>query len=153
MKKYLLLLTLFLVIGCEKEPTNIEMLNEKDEVYYTKDTNKPYSGRVVSFYENGQKNWEGNLKDGKEDGLWNWWYENGIKKYIQGTFKDGNQVGLWTIWYENGQKSENGTFKNGEMDGLWTYYYKRGQKEGEMTFKNGKLISKKQWNEDGSVKK
>ena len=37
-------------------------------------------------------------------------------------------------------------------DDLFTYWYENGQKESEITFKNGEEISKKQWNEDGSVK-
>ena len=40
-----------------------------------------------------------------------------------------------------------------KRDGLYTNWYKNGQKSFEGTYKDGELISKKYWNEDGSVKK
>jgi len=52
-------------------------------------------------------------------------------------------------WKPNGQRNEtnivNGTGKSVE-------YYENGQKRFEETYKNGERISKKEWNEDGSVK-
>ena len=38
-----------------------------------------------------------------------------------------------------------------EGDGLYTNWYENGQKRFEGTYKDGELISKKEWNEDGSV--
>ena len=60
--------------------------------------------------------------------------------------------GLYTNWYENGQKRYELTNKDGEFDGLYTNWYENGQKRFEGTYKGGELISKKEWNEDGSVK-
>ena len=40
-----------------------------------------------------------------------------------------------------------------ERDGLYTNWYENGQKSFEGIYKDGELISKKYWNEDGSVKK
>ena len=40
-----------------------------------------------------------------------------------------------------------------ERDGLYTNWYENGQKRFEGIYKYGELISKKYWNEDGSVKK
>jgi len=106
-KKTLLLIIplLFLFVGCSSpEPINYEeTLNTRDGVFYTKDTNEPYSGQVFSLYDDG-------------------------KKKKEGTFKDGKQNGLWTMWYVSGQKRYEGTYKDGE------------------------IISRKGWNEDGSVK-
>ena len=100
--------------GSVKEPINYETtLVERKSVYYTKDTNKPYSGPVFSLYEvGGQKKSEGNLKDGGKNGL-------------------------WTDWYENGQKGDEGTYKDGKLDGLWTYWDENGQKKSEITYKDG----------------
>ena len=178
MKRLLLIvLPLLLIFGCSKEPINYEeTLNERDGVFYTKDTNKPYSGPVFSlnerglnkresiledgkmisykefeWYENGQKQYEGIYKDGKEDGLWTEWYKNGQKK-SEKTYKDGLEDGLETWWYENGQKSSEWTYKDGEKDGLETWWYENGQKRLEVTYKNVNIISGKEWNEDGSVK-
>ena len=43
---------------------------------------------------------------------------NGILMEInpfEGTYKEGKKDGLWTYWYENGQKMEEETFKDGEL--------------------------------------
>ena len=61
--------------------------------------------------------------------------------------------GLYTNWYKNGQKWYELTIKDGKFDGLYTNWYENGQKSFEGTYKDGELISKKYWNEDGSVKK
>ncbi len=54
--KKILLIVLLLIVGCFKEPINFEqMLVERDNVYYTKDTNKPYTGDVFSLFDDGKK--------------------------------------------------------------------------------------------------
>ena len=93
MKRLLLIvLPLLLMVGCSSpEPINYEeTLNERDGVFYTKDTNKPYSGPGKLVY---------NI----------WW-----KTKSEGIFKDGKPDGLWTSWYENGQKDEEVVYKDGE---------------------------------------
>ena len=55
------------------------------------------------FHENGQKQSEGEYKNGKQNGHWIGWYANG-QKSKEGGFKNGKQEGLWTSWYENGRK-------------------------------------------------
>ena len=101
----ILLITLLLIVGCSKEPINYETtLVERDGVFYTKDTNKPYSGDVFSLDKNGEIEEEKTLKNGIVwNGKWTEWYENGQKK-LEGTFKDGERDGLVTSWFENGQK-------------------------------------------------
>ena len=153
MKKLFPLLSLLLIFGCTlEEPINLETkLVEKDGVYYTKDTNTPYSGRVFSLHENGKKRGEGTLKDGTLDGSYTSWYDNG-RKETKGSFKDKFPDGLYTVWYKNGQKEEEYTFKDVGIDGLYTKWYKNGQKKEEKIYKFGKEVSSEEWNEDGSVK-
>ena len=124
-KTLLIIAVLMLVVGCSSpEPINIDELVKKGDIFYTKDTNKPYSGPVFSLYENGQKK-EGTLKNGKEDGL-------------------------LTAWYENGQKKSEETYKDGELDGRWTAWDESGQKKWVGTYKDGAVISEKCWDEDGN---
>ena len=67
MKRLLLIvLPLLLIVGCSKEPINYETtLIERDGVFYTKDTNKPYSGPVFKLDWEGLIERESILKDGK----------------------------------------------------------------------------------------
>ena len=80
----------------------------------------------MRWHENGQKEQEGNIKDGKHDGLVIGWYEDGQKKW-EGNWKDGKSDGLHVGWHENGQK------------------------EGEEQWKNGEKISEKYWNSKGET--
>ena len=148
----ILLLPVLLIVGCSsKEPINRDlMLIERDRLYYTKDTNKPYSGRVFTLYDNGENKLECGYKDGELDGLYTLWNKNGQKRK-ESNYKDGKLNGLIRFWYENGQKREEGTYKDGESHHeLFTVWYENGQKKIEGTFKDGDWISKKEWNEDGS---
>ena len=148
--KKALLITLLLIVGCSKEPINYETtLVERDGVYFTKDTNKPYSAPVFSLYKDGEKKEDGNIKDGKKDGLWNTWYGNGQKRYEK-TYKEGKEDGRWNQWYRNGQKKSEETYKDGELDGLLTTWYESGKKRNEQTWKNGTVDEKwTVWHENG----
>ena len=131
-----IILLLFFLVGCSK-PLDDESLINRGGVKYQQDSQKPYSGKVVGLYENGEKELEGSYKDGKEHGVWTYWTENGQKR-LEGTWKDGEYDGLHTVWYEDGHKSFEGNYKNGEFDGLHTVWYEDGQKKWELTYDNGK---------------
>ena len=181
MSKYLIISLLFFLNGCS---IGVKEFNKKDIIFTNglwteKFSDELITGKVYKFfgekdnlkkvyignllngkedglwtkwYDNGQKSNEETYKDGKLDGLWTIWYENGQKKY-QGTYKDGKEDGLHTIWFKNGQKNSEGTYKDGEKDGLSTGWYENGQKRKEWYYKDGDLVKViGKWNEDGSVK-
>ena len=51
---------------------------------------------AVKGKQNGKKEKEITIKDGKPDGLWTWWHENGQKK-AEANYKDGKPAdGLYT---------------------------------------------------------
>ena len=126
MKILFTLLIILISFSFSQEPINYETtLIERDGLFYTKDTNKPYSGPVFTLYEDGQKKEEGSLKDGKMISQTKW------------------------KWYENGQKNSEGTFKDGVPDELEMYWYENGQKYREITYQDGELINEIYWTEDG----
>ena len=94
-------------------------------------------GLHISRWGNRNKRSEGNYKNGKKEGLWTVWYENGLIKYEM-TYKDGKPNGRCTN-FNNGQKNEEGNLKNGLKEGLWTEWDICGRKT-EKHYKNGKLI-------------
>ena len=63
----------------------------KDGLVYAPDSDKPYSGEVVVYYGNKQKKYEETYNDGKPDGAWFEYYENGklgsLTIYEDGEFK------------------------------------------------------------------
>jgi antitoxin component YwqK of YwqJK toxin-antitoxin module len=95
------------------------------------------NGIYMSWHENGQKEHEGMMKDGKREGLWQTWYDNG-QKYSEGMWKEGNQEGLREIWYETGQKKSEQMWKEGNQEGLRQIWYENGQKSSEGMMKDGK---------------
>ena len=137
--KKILLIVLVLIVGCAEKPINIEALNERDDVFYTKDTNELYTGAVFGLYESGEKRGEAYLKDGKFDGKLTEYYENG-QISGGGNIKDGEKVGKWTDYYENGQIEEEGNYKgNWIKDCKWTYYNEDGSIDKVEEYKDGKL--------------
>ncbi|MDA7681354.1 SHD1 domain-containing protein [Verrucomicrobiales bacterium] len=125
-----------------------EELTFSKEIAYLKDSDTPYTGKAFGLYGNGQKQLEGNYKDGEKDGLWTSWHENGQKKG-EVSFKDGEKDGLFVEWHPNGQKHGEGNYKDGKPDGLALQWHENGQKQGEGNFKEGKEISAKYWNSKG----
>lgn len=154
------------------EGVNLEEGEEREGIWYLKDSETPYSGKVYALHPNGQKMGEGNYKDGKLNGIslqWNSlgqkirevnfkdgnadglavsWHKNGQKDY-EANFKDGKQNGLFIAWYENGQKNMEVNYKNGKRDGLLVVWHENGQKMGEGSYKDGKEVSSKYWNSKG----
>ena len=145
--------------GSVKEPINYkETLNERDGVFYTKDTNKPYSGQVFSLYDDGKKKEEGIFKDGKKEGLWTSWYENG-QKWFEKNYKDGKDDELWTYWDKNDGKMYNGKFINtndkeidtDSLNGRYFGYYD-GIELFNVNYKDGKKGLETIWYESGQKK-
>ena len=139
MKNYLIILLLFLFVGCSKEynvddliindSTQIEDIPFKIKIYNEKFSKDVVSGKVYQIYTN-EKVLLGKVKNGKKEGLWTEWYDNGQKR-AESTYKGGRDNGLATSWHENGQKRAEITYKNGEQDGLQTFWYENGQKKSE----------------------
>ena len=139
MKRLLLIvLPLFLSVGLSQKEYNSNDIVEMDNGLFTEMfSDELITGLVYDYFgENNKKVYIGNLRNGKKEGNWTWWYDIGQMKFDK-TFKEGKENGLFTSWYENGQKSYEGTFKDGEQQGLHTSWYKNGQKKGEGFYKDG----------------
>ena len=106
-------LLLFIGLAWGQKDYNINQLIEQGGIYMEKFSDEIVNGEVFQMVDD-MKVPIGKMKNGKKDGLWTGWDDNGQKR-SKGTYKDGKMDGLWTLWYDNGQKMYNGTFKNGEL--------------------------------------
>ncbi len=70
----------------------IEVLNS---IAFVKNEQDPYSGKVVGYYNTGNKKSEGTYKNGVRDGLWTIWYNNG-QRHSEKKLREGQRVGIWT---------------------------------------------------------
>jgi len=77
--------------------------------------------KEVRYYQNGEKEIEGEYKDSKKDGKWTYWYDNG-KKWSEGYFKNGLSDGHFTIWYKSGKKNYEAEYKEGKPHGKWVFF-------------------------------
>ena len=61
----------------------------------------------------------------------------------QGSFKNGKKEGSWVAYHENGQLMAKVYYKNGEREGSWVAYLRDGSVSTSLngTFKDGVKIS------------
>lgn len=93
---------------------------------------------VQEWYENGQLEYDGKLKDGEPDGVLKRYYANGqIKKIWE--MKNGIHHGPSKEYYENGQIEGSQTEVNGVTQGAVTKWYKNGAVKAIANFKDDKF--------------
>ncbi len=117
MNRILSLISVVLVVGCGgPEPRDMGTLRGVDGLYLNPEDGQPYSGPV--FGENMGKRMTGSLRDGKWDGPFESYHDNGQLRR-RGTYKDGKRDGPFEEYYDNGQLYEKGSYKDGEPCGEW----------------------------------
>ena len=118
------------------------------------------------YHPSGRLKTLGIYRDGKQEGKWIWYFENGNisseadfkdgygkvisyyesgAKLQEGTYKNEIKTGKWVLYYEDGNKAAEGNYKDWEMDGKWMEYHKNGAKRGEGNYKNGERDGKWVW--------
>ena len=93
-------------------------------------------GPYTEYYGNGQKEFEGSYKDGKEDGPSTWWYSNG-QKSLEWSYKDGKRMTA-VGWKPNGEKCPVTNVVNG--NGVVVWYSNYGTETRRDTYKDGKWV-------------
>jgi antitoxin component YwqK of YwqJK toxin-antitoxin module len=104
--------------------------------YYAPNQQKPYTGWSKSMHDNGQMMALWHFKDGKADGLWTKWFDNGQKKE-KITYKDGKLVTA-VSWKPNGDKCPVTNVVDG--NGVWVWYNPDGTESGRNTYKDGEVV-------------
>ena len=105
----------------------------KDGLYY-KNFYKIFIGVPFTGKVTGKE--QGSFRNGKKDGLWVYYHDNG-QLWKSGTFTDGKEDGPWVHYEEDGQLLMKGTYKDGERDGPYVFYHENGQLWKKETFKDG----------------
>ena len=67
-----------------------------------------------------------NIVNGKREGIWMIYHENG-KLCYKGEYNNGKQVGYWESYYTNGILAYEGKYENGLKEGFWKTYYNNGK--------------------------
>ena len=64
---YIVCLSFFLVSSIDAR--EVSQLEERNGLTYEPNKEKPFTGKYVTYFENGKKEKEGNYKEGEVDGL------------------------------------------------------------------------------------
>lgn len=91
------------------------------------------NGEYIKHYENGVIEMRGMMKDGKREGLWKSWYQNG-SPWSETTFSKGVKNGKTTTWYENEKKRYDGFYTNDIESGKWSFWDEKGKLVKEMDY-------------------
>ena len=113
--KYLLIIFSLLTSVSWSKDVDWNDLIKRDGLWYEKFTNEPFTGNSTGLKQ-------GKVKDGKKDGEWLYYIENG-QLYLKNTYKDGKKNGERLKYYANGQLMEKGNYKEGKKLGEWLDYY------------------------------
>ena len=106
----------------------------RNGIFYKKFTDVPFIGDV-----SGKQN--GTIINGKRDGFWESYYENGQLNW-KGSYKDDWLDGPWEYYYDNGQLSYKGNYIGGKEDGIFEHYKENGKFHKKEKWRNGKVIFK-----------
>jgi antitoxin component YwqK of YwqJK toxin-antitoxin module len=84
------------------------------------------NGESWCYYEDGTP-WSLNtFRDGKYDGPWKTWDQNG-KLTMDAFYADGMPDGDWLTYYPTGQLNTRGFYHQGEKVGIWSWYNLEGK--------------------------
>lgn len=110
----------------QNQRIELSKLQKNDGLYFFAE--KPYTGIVYEKYENGNIGLVGEIKNGKRENVWTYWYSTGVKK-------------------------RESTYANNVKEGKSYYWHNNKILAKEITFRANQNIDQKTWNTDGSRQK
>src|ERR1700753_598037 len=120
-----------------KKIPSTKAMDRKNGMWYLKGSDQPYTGLFIDYFLNGKKQGEGNLKNGKVDGLRTVYMQDGNKEFFR-NYSNGVAEGYSEEYFPGGRLKQKGTFKDGLDDGLWVEYYSTGTIKRQTMFKDKK---------------
>lgn len=93
-------------------------------------------GVYLTWYDNGQKEYEGVFVRGQNDGVATSWHRNGQKR-IEEQYALGKRHGDRYTWDENGTLRKEEHFVDDQPDGVWTTWDAKGQIKAQQRFDHG----------------
>lgn len=91
-------------------------------------------------------------RDGKRDGMWETFDDNGQRR-SKGKYKDDRREGRWQFWSESGGLDRSGEYRDGLREGAWSGWHPSGSRRSEQTFRQGRLTGiGTLWYTNGQVK-
>ena len=126
-----------LVYGCNEKKISLDELTKREGRWYKKFSNKPFSGSVETYNENGVLLNIGKINKGHKEGTWKYYMvvsgEGRLSR--KGRYDKGLETGMWEDYVVLGDQSL-GWWPIGSV--AYKYYYICGKLEHTQSFKWGK---------------
>ena len=108
----------------------------REDLYYQKFTDVPLTGEIYEGVEIGA------LKNGRPDGKWVGYHENGQLSW-KGEYQNGELEGQVVSYHDNGQLDSKGDYKRSKREGTWVYFSEDGSKIKFLSgvYRNGGKVS------------
>lgn len=108
---------------------------------YIKQGKDEKHGAWTQWYQNGQKQMQGEYRNDFQIGKFFWWYQNG-QVALEGAYDSGKQTGKWVWWHANGQRSTQGEYADGNPTGRWRWWDTNGRvhETADLTHAEGKVV-------------
>ena len=105
----------------------------RDRVPLTVEGGDDIAMKQCQFYTNFGLRSEGVLKNNKREGRWVFYFENGNKQ-AEGNFVNDVQNGDHVVYHENGALYYQGVYENGKRVGEWLFFDEHGRKIASKSF-------------------
>ena len=102
--------------GCGENKGDVEINKtvSRDGIRYYVNSKRPFSGTIILKHKNEKVSGRTSYQNGILNGPCSTWYDNGQKKY-NGFYKNGEKNGQWFEWSSNGALIINGVYQNGKI--------------------------------------
>jgi hypothetical protein len=111
---------------------------------------KPYTGVVLDRFADGSKKARYSLQQGKVEGVWIEWYQNGPVRFYS-EWRNGRGDGPFVYFHKTGEVSERVRAIGDVWDGVSEGWDESGNKLFELTYQNGKPVTKRLYDTDSKA--
>lgn len=96
-----------------------------------------YQGLDQFWHVNQQLRYRGNWDDNKRVGRWEWFDEHGLL-LLAGNHMGGKRAGEWIKYHPSGAVASIGSYVRGKREGMWSYLDNRGRED---TRESGRYVN------------
>ena len=120
--------------------------NEKKKREIMFKNGKP-NGPYKDYYENGVLMTDGFRSDGKYEGMCKTYDQEGRLR-VEKSYKNGRQEGPAKLFYETGELEKELRFSRGKLDGPARFYYKSGKIKEDLVYSSGRVTERRCFTEE-----
>lgn len=121
-------------------------------IYTVKKGSEIREGVSITYHPNGKVAVEAPYKNGKLDGVYRCYFENGNLWQTIG-YREDLEEGISTTYYENGKKKKTETYKGGFLHGTSEEFTEQGKLQRRIPYEFGSVSGvAKVFDENGAVK-